>query len=1025
MYINIIKLLVIILKFDIINIYNKIIFDIFRERISDVMNFEEMLFLKESYNETLENYNLILEKKKSFGWDWVIITASNDTQAKSYESQINYRKEQGMLPEVRIDVIPDEGNKRIGSGGATLNVLKFLNENDKFWNDKKILIIHSGGDSKRIPQYSACGKLFSHVPRSLIDNKPSTLFDEFMVTLSLVPDRLKPGILVVSGDVLLLFNYLQLDVLSENALAISMKEKVNIGQNHGVFLTDKSGNLIEFLHKNSEKELIKKGACDDHNMVDIDTGLIWLDSNITKDLLSLIMSDNQVDDDKKVKYINDINRLSFYGDLLYPLSANGNLEDYLNSSAEGINDSNLEECRRNIWKLLKKYSMKVIKTFPSKFIHVGTTNELRELNISASKNYSFLNWKNNILTNINFENCSVINSLIKENVIIKEGSFIEDSILENANIGKNSILTGTKFSGNLPDDTVLHVLPIVIKDTIYYVARVYGVYDNPKDVNRYMNKDFNEFIKENNLSKEMIWDDVNNLTLWDANIYELCKTEDEALNAYERLIRMCSGVATANDIQIWKNADKISLAKSFMLANMDLITFKQDEIDNLIRANLILNDFKSGCNVIDCCKYINKKNVVKIVELLSKNRDEKNYRLDFLLSYITDKYSELFPMKSDYFVNECYKKIGNALDVVTNNYQINEPKEEVVIKKPVRINFGGGWSDTPPYCFENGGTVLNASVFLNDQMPIEVKISKYKKGKYKFASIDLNAQVEYDNKNDLNHFNKVGDPFILSKASLYSLNIFESEFLEKYGIEITTNVNVPAGSGLGTSSILIGAIIIALAKFYRIKLSNQDIFNLILKTEQNISTGGGWQDQIGGILPGIKLISTNFGFQQKYDIQNIEFNNITKELENRMVLIYTGQRRIAKNLLRKMMNKYMKNDKIAKDILKKIQYYALSMKLELEKGSVDSFANLLTEHFNMIKEIDKGVTNVCIDHIISSINNLISGYTIAGAGGGGFLFVVLRNGVDKKHLEERINLIYRDNGIKVYNCSFVKDSDCF
>lgn len=989
------------------------------------MNFEEMLFLKESYNETLENYNLILDKKKKFGWDWVIITASNETQAKSYEAQIRYRKEQGMLHDVRVDIIPDEENKRIGSGGATLNVLSFLHENDKDWNSKKILLIHSGGDSKRIPQYSACGKLFSHVPRSLIDNKPSTLFDEFMVTLSLVPERLKSGMLVVSGDVLLLFNYLQVDVLSENAMAISMKEKVDIGKNHGVFLTDEKGILNDFLHKNSKEELIKKGACDDHNMVDIDTGLIWLDNNITKDLLSLIMTDGEVDKAKKSKYINDVNRLSFYGDLLYPLSVNGTLEEYLKTSAEGINDSNLEECRNNIWRLLNKYSMKVIKTFPSRFIHVGTTNELRELNISATKNYSFLNWENSILTNLKVDNCSIINSLIKENVNIEDGSFVEDSVLENANIGKNSILTGTKFSGKLPDETVLHVLPIIIENENYFVSRVYSIYDNPKDANRYMNKPFQEFIKNNKLTKEMIWDDEEKLSLWDANIYEICKTENASLDAFERLIRMCDGTATDEDIEIWKNAEKISLSKSFMLANMEMITNRQDEIDNLIRAKLIIKDFESGIDAEECCKYINKKNVVKIVELLSKDRSEKKYRLDFLLSYITDKYSELFPIKSDYFINECYDKIGNVLEITSCNYQINEPKEDVVVNKPVRINFGGGWSDTPPYCFENGGTVLNASIFLNGKMPIEVRVSKYKKGKYKFNSVDLSAQVEYENKLKLKEFNKVGDPFILSKAALYSLNILESKYLEDYGIEITTNVDVPAGSGLGTSSILIGAIIIALAKFYKIELSNQDVFNLILKTEQNISTGGGWQDQIGGILPGIKLISTNSGFQQKYNIQNIEFNKVTKELEDRMVLIYTGQRRIAKNLLRKMMNKYMKNDKKAMDILKNIQHYALSMKFELEKGNVDSFARLLTEHFNMIKKIDNGVTNVCIDHIISSIDNLISGYTIAGAGGGGFLFIVLKKGVSKEQLEERVNFIYRDNGIKVYDCSFVTEDDIY
>lgn len=72
-------------------------------------------------------------------------------------------------------------------------------------------MIHSGGDSKRVPQYSACGKIFSPVPRELPDGRTSTLFDEFMISMAGVAGRLKEGMLVLSGDVLLLFNPLQID----------------------------------------------------------------------------------------------------------------------------------------------------------------------------------------------------------------------------------------------------------------------------------------------------------------------------------------------------------------------------------------------------------------------------------------------------------------------------------------------------------------------------------------------------------------------------------------------------------------------------------------------------------------------------------------------------------------------------------------------------------------------------------------------------------------------------------------------
>ena len=103
------------------------------------------------------------------------------------------------------------------------------------FDGKRILVIHSGGDSKRVPQYSACGKLFSPVPRILPNGRRSTLFDEFMIAMCGVAARMNAGMLVCSGDVLLLFNPLQIDFYGKGAAALSIKEPAEIGKNHGVY----------------------------------------------------------------------------------------------------------------------------------------------------------------------------------------------------------------------------------------------------------------------------------------------------------------------------------------------------------------------------------------------------------------------------------------------------------------------------------------------------------------------------------------------------------------------------------------------------------------------------------------------------------------------------------------------------------------------------------------------------------------------------------------------------------------------
>ena len=234
------------------------------------------LFLRQSYQDAWEEYEKSLTKKYFIRWDYVILTASNEEQAAAYQAQIDARLKQGRLPGHTVyKVLPDPEGKRVGSGGATFHVMKYISEQteeEQCFRNKRILVIHSGGDSKRVPQYSACGKLFSPVPRELPDGRRSTLFDEFIIGMSGMPARFKEGMLVLSGDVLLLFNPLQVDVAFRGAAAVSVKEHVETGKDHGVFLSDSEGYVGNFLHKQSVDKLRSLGAVNEQGAVDLDTG---------------------------------------------------------------------------------------------------------------------------------------------------------------------------------------------------------------------------------------------------------------------------------------------------------------------------------------------------------------------------------------------------------------------------------------------------------------------------------------------------------------------------------------------------------------------------------------------------------------------------------------------------------------------------------------------------------------------------------------------------------------------------------
>ena len=121
------------------------------------------LFLRQSYLDSFDTYTQSF-RPDAVGWDYVVLTASNEAQALAYEAQLQHRLVDHVLPEkTKYLVVPDPDGKRCGSGGATLAVLEQIAKEAGSENLSKlrILCIHSGGDSKRVPQYSALGKLFS------------------------------------------------------------------------------------------------------------------------------------------------------------------------------------------------------------------------------------------------------------------------------------------------------------------------------------------------------------------------------------------------------------------------------------------------------------------------------------------------------------------------------------------------------------------------------------------------------------------------------------------------------------------------------------------------------------------------------------------------------------------------------------------------------------------------------------------------------------------------------------------------
>lgn len=981
------------------------------------------LFLSQSYQDCWVDYNRSLKNPLYPCWDYIILTASNEQQAEGFRRQIEERS--SKLPSrTKFVVIPDRDGKRVGSGGATLSVIRYLHEQEGNFENLRVLVIHSGGDSKRVPQYSALGKLFSPVPHELPNGRNSTLFDEFLICMSSMAPRIRKGMLFLSGDVLFLLNPLQIDYNGRGAAAISIKEKVETGKNHGVFLGGEDGNVRYFLHKQTVETLRAYGAVNENGCVDIDTGAVIFSPEMLQSLYKLVSSDETYS-----RYVNETIRLSLYGDFLYPLAADSTLEQFYREKPEGVFCEELKWARTGLWNTLRPYRLKLFRLSPAKFIHFGTTGEILKLMSGGVDAYKDLGWSRQVGSSIKCGECAGYNSVLSSQATIGENCYLEDSFVHSkATVGNNVVLSYIDIHDEtVPSNVVMHA---VKQQNGKFVVRIYGIYDNPKE-NRLFGQDLEQIGERLGVD---LWEGDSHL-LWTANLYPERDTIKEAtavsLVLYDLLRGENNTDACQGKLETWKSSSRKSLCSSFDAADSDAIIAWERRMKELVQMDKIAEAIRSQ---------VPAKQVPHLPELtkiqkrwLEKRLSETDFinriRLHYYLGTVLESETEL---------QNSFTEIKNTiLNAMLQSLQYNETAKIVTdkytIQFPLRVNWGGGWSDTPPYCNEYGGTVLNVAIQLNGANPVEVMLEKIPEYKIVFDSRDMDVHGEFDTIEPLQETGDPFDPFALQKACLLACGIIPKqghtldEILTRLGggFAIHSEVtDVPKGSGLGTSSILAAACVKAVSEFTGIQYTEDDLYSRVLAMEQLMSTGGGWQDQVGGVTPGLKYITSAPGAEQRIKVTYVELAEETKrELDGRFALIYTGQRRLARNLLRDVVGRYVGNEPDSLYALNEIQKVAALMRFELERGNVDEFAKLMNRHWELSRKLDQGSTNTLIDQIFQSIDDMIDGRLVCGAGGGGFLQVVLKKDVTKEDVHRRLKFVFQDSLVDVWDCKLVWKTD--
>jgi len=232
-------------------------------------------------------------------WDYLVVTAANEQQANAYDYQIQQRRAARKIPQVRhCLVVPDIDGKRIGSGGSTLHSLACIlhherpsagpasfEEAEAILGGLRILIVHAGGDSRRLPAYSHCGKMFVPIPAKGQPSIASTLFDRLVPEFLNLPKASRGQVVVASGDALIMYEASAVKFARFGITVLGCSASSQEAAHHGVFCAAADGSVKRFLQKPSLDAQYAAGAVNAQGESVLDLGVMSLDAKAAIQLM--------------------------------------------------------------------------------------------------------------------------------------------------------------------------------------------------------------------------------------------------------------------------------------------------------------------------------------------------------------------------------------------------------------------------------------------------------------------------------------------------------------------------------------------------------------------------------------------------------------------------------------------------------------------------------------------------------------------------------------------------------------------
>jgi D-glycero-alpha-D-manno-heptose-7-phosphate kinase len=297
-------------------------------------------------------------------------------------------------------------------------------------------------------------------------------------------------------------------------------------------------------------------------------------------------------------------------------------------------------------------------------------------------------------------------------------------------------------------------------------------------------------------------------------------------------------------------------------------------------------------------------------------------------------------------------------------------------KAPLRIGLAGGGTDVSPYSDLYGGAILNATVSLYAYANIE----PLQENAIILQALDRKEEKRYEWNNQL----PVDGVLDLLKG-VYN-RIQKDYGMPLTGFRLSTFVDAPAGSGLGTSSTLVVAILGAFAEMFRLPLGEYDIAHLAYEIERkDLDMAGGRQDQYAATFGGVNFME--FSGEDKVIVNPLRIKQqYLFELENNLLLYYTSTSRESAKIIEKQSSNVVNKKSKSIDAMHHLKEQAQMMKEALLKGRLHEIGEILDYGFQQKRQMAEGISNSLMEEIYECAKKAGStGGKISGAGGGGFM----------------------------------------